>query len=89
MSTKRQLLEPDVNTDEAHVGDDVRCWPGTADRGSSSPDSIHCSSISFKPKEPTLSSAVIGRALQTDDRLVPTNPKEGTWKAVDGTTICQ
>ena len=73
MSTRRKLVESDVDTDEAPVGVDVRRWQDTAGSGSPSPDS----SISFKPKEPTLSSTVVvvGRAMRrTDDRLVPTTP---------------
>ena len=72
---RRKLVEQDMDTDEAPVGEDVRRWPETAGTaGSPSPDSVRRSSISFKPKEPTLSSSVviIGRAMQTDDRLVPT-----------------
>ena len=50
ISTRRKLVEPDVDTDEAPVGDDVRRWPDAA--GSPSPDSVRRSYISFKPKEP-------------------------------------
>ena len=79
MSTRRKLVEPDVDTDEALIGEDVRRWPNAAGSGSSSPDFVRRSSISFKPKEPTLSSSVVvGRAKQTDDRFVPTAHKDGT-----------
>ena len=83
MQSERQVICAnvyDVDTEEAPVGADVLRWPDTAGSGSSSPDYIfyiNRSSISFKPKEPTSSSFVVGRALQTDDRLVPTSPKEG------------
>ena len=83
MSTRQKLVEPDVDTVEAPVGEDVRRWPDTAGSGNPSPDSVRGSSISFKPKEPTLSSSVVvvGRAMRTDDRLVPTTPKDGATRA--------
>ena len=81
ISTRPKLVEQDVDTNEAPVGEDVglRRWPDAAGSGSPSPDSVRCLSISFKPKELTLSSSVIviGRTMQTDDRLVPTTPKVG------------
>ena len=82
-STRRKLVEPDVDTDEAPVGEDVRCWPDAAGSGNLSPDSVRRSSITFKPKELTLSSSVVvvGRVMQTDDRLVPTTPKDGAMRA--------
>ena len=83
ISTRWKLVEPDVDTDEAPVGENVRRWPDAASSGSPSPDSVRRSSISFKPKEPTLSSSVVvvGRAMRTDDRLVPTTPKDGATRA--------
>ena len=81
MSTRRQLVEPDVDTDEVPVGEDVHRWLDTSDGGSSYRDFIHRSSISFKWKEPTSISIDIGRALQTDDRLVPITPKNGARRA--------
>ena len=81
MSTRRQLVKPDVDTDKAPVGEDVRRRPDTAGSGIPSPDSIHRSSISFKPKELTLSSVVTGRAMQADDQLVRTTPKDGDRRA--------
>ena len=83
ISTKRKLVEPDVDTDEAPVGEDVRRWPDAAGSGNPSLDSVRRSSISFKPKEPTLSSSVVvvGRAMRTDGRLVPTTRKDGTTRA--------
>ena len=80
---RRKLVEPDVDTDEAPVDEDVRRWPDATSSGSPSPDSVRRSSISFKPKEPTLSSSVVvvGRAMLTDDRLVPTTPKDGARRA--------
>ena len=30
ISTRRKLVEPDLNTDEAHVGENVRRWPDAA-----------------------------------------------------------
>ena len=83
ISTRRKLVEPDVNTDEAPVGEDVRRWPDAVGSGSPSPDSVRRSSISFKPKDPTLSSSVVvvGRAMRTDDRLVPTTPKDEATRA--------
>ena len=78
-STRQILVEQDVDTDEAPAGEDVRRWPGR----SPSPDSIRRSSISFKPKEPTLSSSVVvvGRTMRTDDWPVPTTRKDGAWMA--------
>ena len=72
-----------MGTDEAPVGEDVRRWLDAAGNGSPSPDSDRRSSISFKPREPTLSSSVdvVGRAMRTDDRLVPTTPKDGARRA--------
>ena len=91
ISTRQKLVEPDVYTDEAPVGDDVRRWPDAAGSGSGSPspDSVRRSSISFKPMEPTLSSSVVvvGRATRTDDRLVPTTPKDGATR--DGRRQCE
>ena len=58
MSTRQQFVEPDVDTDEAPIGEDVRRSPDTAGSGSPSPDSIRRSSIFLKPKEPTLTSVV-------------------------------
>ena len=87
ISTRRKLVEPDVDTDEAPVGEDVRRWPDTADSGSPSLDSVRRSSISFKQKEPTLSSSVVvgGQATRTDDRLlVSTTPKDGCTRAGRG-----
>ena len=83
MSTRRKLVETDVDTDKAPVGDDVRRWPNTAGSGSPCLDSVRRSSISFKPKEPTLSSSVVvvGRGMRTDDRLVLTTPKDGAMRA--------
>ena len=83
ISTKRKLVEPDVATDEAPVGDDVRRWPDSAGSGRPSPDSVRCSSIAFKPKVPTLSSSVVvvGRAMRTDDQFVPTTPKDEATRA--------
>ena len=57
MTTRRKLVEQDVDTDEAPVGEDVRRWPDAAGSGSPSSDSVRRSSISFKTKEPTLSSS--------------------------------
>ena len=83
ISTRRKLVEPDVDTDEAPVGEDVQRWPDTPGSGNPSPDSFHRSSIYFKPKEPTLSSSVVvvGWAIRTDDRVVPTTPKNGARRA--------
>ena len=84
MSTRRKLVERDVDTDEAPVSEDVRCWLDTASSGS-----VHHSSISFKQKESTLSSSVVvGRAMQTDDRLVPTTPMDGARRAVRQLYFC-
>ena len=49
ISTRRKLVEQDVDTDEAPVGEDVglRRWPDAAGSGSPFPDSVRCSSISF------------------------------------------
>ena len=70
-------MNPDVDTNEVPVCEDVRRWPDTAGSGSFSLDSIRRSSISFKSKEPMLSSLVIvSRVMQTDDRLVQTTPKD-------------
>ena len=79
----RKLVELDVDTDEAPVGEDVRRCPDVAGSGSPSPDSVRRSSFSFKPKERTLSSSVVfvGRAMRTDDRFVPTIPKDGARRA--------
>ena len=65
-------------------GGDVRRWPNAAGSGNPSPDSVRRSSISFKPKEPTLSSSFCRRRASnaTDDRLVPTAPEEGARRAV-------
>ena len=52
-----KLVEPDVDADEAP--EDVRRWPDAAGSGNPSPDSVRRSSISFKPKESTLSSSVV------------------------------
>ena len=87
MSTRRHLVEPDVDTNGAPVGEDVRRLPNTADSGNPFPHSIHHSCISFKPKEPTFSSVVDGRVLQTDDRLIPTSPKDGS--KVDNTNYVE
>ena len=83
ISTRRKLVEPDMDTDEVPIGEDVRRWPDAAGNGNPSMDSVRRSSISFKPKEPTLSSSVVvvGRAMRTDDRLVPTTPKDGATRA--------
>ena len=83
MSTRRKLVETDVDTDEAPVDEDVRRCSVAVGSGSPSPDSVCRSSISFKPKEPTLSSlvVVVGRATRADDRLVPTTPKDEVTKA--------
>ena len=81
MSTRRHPVEPDVDTDEAPVSEDVRRRPDTADSGSPSPDSIHLSSISCKAKEPTSTSVIVGWALQTEDRLVPTTSTDGARRA--------
>ena len=84
ISTRRKLVEPDVDTDEAPVGEDVRRWSDAAGSGRTSPDSVHRSSISFEPKEPTLSSSVVvvGRASRTDDRLlVSPIPKDWATRA--------
>ena len=83
ISTRRKLVEPDVDTDEAPIGEGVRRWLDAAGNGSPSPDWVRRSSISFKPKELTLSSSVVvvGRAMRTDDRLVPTTPKDGARRA--------
>ena len=77
--TRRKLVEQDVDTDEAPVGEGVRRWPNAAGSGSPSLDSVRRSSISFKLKETTLSSSVVvvGRAMRTDDLFFPiwpTNP---------------
>ena len=78
---RHKLNEPVVDSDKAPVSEDVRRWPEAA--GSPSPDLVRRSSISFKPKEPTLSSlvVVVGRAMRTDDWLVPTTPKDGATRA--------
>ena len=81
MSTSRKLDEPGVETEEASVGENVRRWTDTAGSGSISPDSINRSSISFKPKEPTLSSVVVGRAIQTDDQPDPITYKDRARRA--------
>ena len=82
ISTRRKLVEPDVDTEEAAVSEVVRRWPDAADSGSLSPDSGGRSSISFKPKEPTLSSlVVVSRAMRTDDQLVPTITKDRARRA--------
>ena len=81
ISTRRKLVEPDVDTDEATVGENVRRWPDAAGSGSPSTGSVLRSSISFKPKEPMLSSSVVGRAMRADDRLVPTTHKDGATRA--------
>ena len=81
MSTRRKLVQPDVDIEEAPVGEDIRRWLDTARSGNPSPDYIHLSSISFKQKEPTLSSVVVGRAMQTDDRRVPFTPKDMARRA--------
>ena len=83
ISARRKLVEPDVDTDEAPVGEDVCRWPDVAGSGSPAPDSVRQSSISFKTKEPTLSSSVVvvGWAMRTDDRLVSTTPKDEARRA--------
>ena len=83
ISTSWKLVEPDVDTDAAPVGEDVRRWPDAAGSGSPSSDSVRRSSISFQPKEPTLSSSVVvgDRATRTDDRLVSITPKDGATRA--------
>ena len=83
ISTRRELVEQDVDADEAPVGEDVRRWPDAAGSGNPSTDSVRRSFISIKTKEHTLSSSVVvvGRAMRTDDRLVPTTPKDGARRA--------
>ena len=83
MSTRRKPIEPDVDADEAPVGEDVRRWPDAAGSGNPSSNSVRRSSISFKPKEPTLYSSVVVvvRAMRVEDRLVPTTPKDGAMTA--------
>ena len=81
MSTRRQLVEPDVYTDEVHAGEDSHPWPDTADSGNPSPDSTSRSSVSLKLNKHTLSSVVVDRALLTNDRLVPTTPNVGARRA--------
>ena len=83
ISTRRKLVEQDVDTDEAPVAEDVRRWPDAAGSGSPSPNSVRRSSISFKPKEPTLSSSVdfVGWVMRTDEQLVLTTPKNGARRA--------
>ena len=83
ISTRRKLVEQDVDTDEAPVDEEVRRWPDAAGSGNPSPDSVRRSSISFNSKEPTLSSSVVvvGRAMRTDDRFVQTTPKDGARRA--------
>ena len=81
MSTKRQPVESDVDTDEVPVGEDVRRWPDTTDSGCPSPDFIHRSFISLKPKKPISIAVVFDRALQTDDWLVATTHKDGAKRA--------
>ena len=85
MSTRRKPVEADVDTDEVPVGEDERRWPDAAGSGNPSSDSVRRSSISFKPKEPTLYSSVVVvvRAMRTDDRLVPTTPKDGLGGLID------
>ena len=89
ISTRRKLVEQDVDTNEAPVGEDVRRLPDAAGNGSPSPDSVRCSSISFKPKEPTLSSSVVvvGRAMQTPTGLSRPPLRTGLGELVDDTTI--
>ena len=72
-----------MDTDESPVGENVRRWTDAASSGSPSPDSDPRSFISFKPKEHALSSSVVvvGRAMLTDDRLVPTTRKDGVRRA--------
>ena len=81
--TRRKLVNPDMNNDKAPIGEDVRHWPDLAGSGSPSPNSVHRSSISFKPKETTLSAlvVVVGRTMRTDDRLVLTTPKDEARRA--------
>ena len=89
MSTRRKLVEPDVNTDEAPVSEDARRWRDTAGSGSPSPDSINRSSISFKPKEPTLSSVVVGRAIQSTTGLSRSPLGTELGRLVDDIKICR
>ena len=73
MSTRRHLAEPDMDTDEGPVGKDERRWSDLAVSGSPSPDSTIRSATSVKPKEPTEMLVADSRAMQADDRPVPTN----------------
>ena len=81
MSTRRNLVEPDVDIIAAPVDESVRRWPKTAVSGSPSPDSICRSSFSLKPKDTTLSSVAVSRAMQMDDQLVATTPKDEARRA--------
>ena len=83
ISSRRKLVEQDVNTDEAPVTEDVSRWPDAAGSGSPYPDSVRRPFISFKTKEPTFSSLVdfVGWVMRTDEQLVPITPKDGARRA--------
>ena len=73
MSASKVLVEPDADTDEAPVGEDVNCWhesdPAVALLQNPSLDRHP-----LRPKEPTSTSPIDGRTTQADERFVPTTP---------------
>ena len=79
-SARKKLVKTDLDTGEAPVDEDINRWSDT-DNDTPSPDSIHQSSISFKPKEPTLSMVVDIRTTKIDNRLVLPTPKKGDGRA--------
>ena len=82
MSTKKRLVKPDTDTDEASIGEGVNRWPKSNPSGSPSRDSVHrSSSPSDRNEGPPCISAVGGRATQADNRFVPITPKKGAKRA--------
>ena len=83
MSTKKLPVKPDSDTEEAPAGEGVNRWPESNPSGSPSSDSVCRSSSPFRPKGPTCTSAVGGRATQADDRFVSITSKKWQRGLVD------